>query len=171
MKTMMTSTQPRIPDARLVVTGHAESGAAIFIRDQKPEANAVSDGTFLNPLWSTHESPADIKPAEKNGIEPADLATASTGSFFSAYDLPPGYSGPLHRSHTIDYIIVVRGTVALTTEQGSCVSLREGDAIVQQGTMHSWSNESDKWARLVSVMLPAKPVVVNGKELQSVWPL
>jgi quercetin dioxygenase-like cupin family protein len=166
----MTSTQPRIPDTRLVVTGHAESGAAIFIRDQELEASAVGDGTYLNPLWSTHESPADIKPVEKNEIEPAELATASTGSFFSAYDLPPGYSGPLHRSHTIDYIIVVRGTVALTTEQGSCV-VCEGDAIVQRGTMHSWSNDSDKWARLVSVMLPAKPVVLNGKELQSVWPL
>lgn len=59
----------------------------------------------------------------------------------------------------------------LTLEAGERVELGEGDTVVQRGTMHAWSNESGGWARLISVMMPAKPVVMgNGEEFRAVWP-
>lgn len=76
----------------------------------------------------------------------------------------------IHRTVTLDYIVVLEGEVVLTLQDGSRVILVKGDTTVQQGTMHSWSNESDKWARVVSVMIPAKPLVIGNKELEAVWP-
>lgn len=159
-----------MPDTRLLVTGHDETGNVILVKDEERRSIALKDGTYLNSLWSTNEIPANITVTEQTNTGPAEFATASTGSFFSSYDLPPGYQGPLHRSHTIDYVVVVSGSVIMTTDESSPrVVLREGDALVQQGTMHSWCNEPENWARLISVMLPARPVVVDREELQSVW--
>jgi hypothetical protein len=33
--------------------------------------------------------------------------------------------------------------------------------------MHGWDNEMDEWTRLVVVLLPARPPVIDGKELSS----
>ncbi|CAI7590715.1 unnamed protein product [Penicillium crustosum] len=145
---------PRSRDTRLVVTGHDEKGNAVVLQDTCNEANPVGDGTHLNTLWSSRELPASIDGDEKKGSDPAD---ANKG-------------GPMHRTTTLDYITVLQGEVVLTLEDGNRVVLAEGDTTVQQGTLHSWSNESSKWARLVSVMLPAKPLVIDNKELEPLWP-
>lgn len=55
-------------------------------------------------------------------------------------------------------------------EDGSQVTLSEGDTVVQQGTMHKWSNGGDGWARMVTVMVSARPPVIAGQELQPHWP-
>lgn len=49
----------------------------------------------------------------------------------------------------------------LTLGDGERVELKEGDTVVQRGTMHAWSNESGERARLVPVMMPTKPVVAE----------
>jgi quercetin dioxygenase-like cupin family protein len=96
--------------------------------------------------------------------------TGTKGPFFSTYDIPPKYDGPMHRTVTLDYIVVLYGEVVLTLQNGSQVTLRQGDTSVQQGTMHSWANPSNEWARLLSVMLPAKAILVDDKELEPYWP-
>ncbi|CAK96242.1 uncharacterized protein An02g00270 [Aspergillus niger] len=73
----------------------------------------------------------------------------------------------MHRSITLDYITVTQGVVTLSTDDGSTVTLRAGDTVVQRGTMHKWGNPSDEWARLTSVMVQARPVVVDGKEMEA----
>ena len=40
-----------------------------------------------------------------------------------------------------------------------------GDAVVQKGTMHAWKNQSQEWARWVTVLIAAEPAVVDGKQL------
>ncbi|KAJ5501633.1 hypothetical protein LT330_000851 [Penicillium expansum] len=157
---------PRPRDTRLIITGHDEKGSAVISQDVCNEASSVGDGTHLNTLWSSSEFPASIND-EKMVPDPAG---ANKGSFFNTYDLPPNYNGPMHRTVTLDYIVVLEGEVVLTLQDGNRAVLVKGDTTVQQGTMHSWSNESDKWARVVSVMIPAKPLVIGNKELEAVWP-
>lgn len=60
--------------------------------------------------------------------------------------------------------------MVLTLEDRERVVLKEGDPVVQWGTMHAWSNESGELARLPSMMMPARPVVFGGEELQAYWP-
>lgn len=43
--------------------------------------------------------------------------------------------------------------------------MKKGDTCIQRGTIHGWTNNSDKPARMYFVLTAAKPVVVEGKEL------
>ncbi|OOF90023.1 hypothetical protein ASPCADRAFT_157606 [Aspergillus carbonarius ITEM 5010] len=158
---------PRPTDTRLVVTGHDEKGGTTIVKDTCGQANAVGDGTFLNTLWSSNATPAPIDGDDRKVPEFAD---GFKGSLFNTYDIPPHYKGAMHRTVSLDYIVVLKGQVVLALEDGKRVTLSEGDTTVQQGTMHSWENESDNWARLVSVMLPAKQLVIGNKALEPYWP-
>lgn len=61
----------------------------------------------------------------------------------------------------------VHGTVILITEDGSETRLTNpGDTVVQRGSVHAWKNPGTEWARWISVLVPAEPVVVNGMTLQ-----
>ncbi|GKZ25806.1 hypothetical protein AbraIFM66951_000793 [Aspergillus brasiliensis] len=160
---------PPPPNTRRIITTHnASRSATIAINDHK-EPTALKDGTYLNPLWSSEEIPATIdqNPTE---IQPNSTAATTGGSVFCTYDLPPRYEGPMHRSITLDYVTVTQGVVTLSTDDGSTVTLRAGDTVVQRGTMHKWGNPSDEWARLTSVMVQARPAVVDGEEMHAVWP-
>ncbi|KAE8358170.1 hypothetical protein BDV27DRAFT_138128 [Aspergillus caelatus] len=124
---------------------------------------------LLEPHYGPQaKAPADIS-REVTNQQPG-IAAASSGSFFTVYDIPPRYDGPFHRTTTLDYVMVFRGVVILTMEDGSQATLAEGDTVVQQGTMHKWTNGGDGWARMVTVMVSAHPPIVNGHQLQPHWP-
>jgi hypothetical protein len=47
--------------------------------------------------------------------------------------------------------------------------LKAGDILIQRGNLHEWHNRSSEWARWVAVVVDAKPMVVEGKELPEGW--
>ncbi|OJJ02991.1 hypothetical protein ASPVEDRAFT_712532 [Aspergillus versicolor CBS 583.65] len=165
---MAYNSRGRFPQGQQFVTYHNGSGVATTSRRTEEPSTPFGDGSIGTPLWSASESPADISRRAINQLP--DISAASSGSFFTTYDIPPGYDGPFHRSVTLDYVLVFRGIVTLTMEDGSQVTLAEGDTVVQQGTMHKWSNQEDSWARMVTVMVSAHPPVVAGREMQPHWP-
>lgn len=157
----------RPPNTRRVVTGHNGSGKSTVILDYEKEGTISRNGPILNPMWNSHEFPADISKPEDKGQE--STAGSLVGSFFTTYDIPPHSRGLAHRSVTLDYATVLRGSIVLDLDDTK-VTLHEGDTVVQQGTMHNWHNESDDWARMATVMLPAEPVRINGEVLGPCWP-
>ena len=59
----------------------------------------------------------------------------------------PGLAGHLepdnpgmHTTATIDFEVVLSGTVTLELDDGATVSLGPGDTVVQNGTRHRWTN-------------------------------
>jgi quercetin dioxygenase-like cupin family protein len=61
---------------------------------------------------------------------------------------------PMHRTISLDYGICIKGAVTLILDDEKEVTLREGDIIVQRGTVHAWRNASEtEWARVVFVVL------------------
>jgi hypothetical protein len=59
------------------------------------------------------------------------------------------YSDPgMHTTDTIDFEVVLDGTVVLELDDGAEVTLNTGDTVVQNGTRHRWKNPGDKPARL-----------------------
>lgn len=54
----------------------------------------------------------------------------------------------MHTTDTIDFEVVLDGTIVLELDDGAEVILRPGDTVVQNGTRHRWKNPSDKPARL-----------------------
>jgi mannose-6-phosphate isomerase-like protein (cupin superfamily) len=80
----------------------------------------------------------------------------STGSAAEA-----GYAGAphplMHRTSTVDYIIVISGEVYAVMEDGE-VLLRQGDVLIQRGTNHAWSNRSDKPCLIAAILNGALPL-------------
>lgn len=54
----------------------------------------------------------------------------------------------MHATDTIDFEVVLEGTVILELDDGAEVTLHPGDTVVQNGTRHRWRNPGDSVARL-----------------------
>ena len=61
----------------------------------------------------------------------------------------------MHRTESLDYAIVLEGEITLVLDDED-VDLKAGDVVIQRGTNHSWSNRSDKLARLVYILIDAR---------------
>ena len=57
----------------------------------------------------------------------------------------------MHRTHTVDYVIVLAGEVVLLLDQGEVV-LKPFDVVIQQGTNHAWVNRRHETATLAAVL-------------------
>ena len=75
-------------------------------------------------------------------------------------DFPPGNPPHMHRTETIDYVIVIEGEIDMDMDD-STVKLKAGDVMVQRGTNHAWANRSNKMARVAFVLVDAKPLGIG----------
>ena len=58
----------------------------------------------------------------------------------------------MHKTETIDYIILLRGDVSLLLDEEE-VRLEPFDTVVQRGTNHAWVNHGDEPALLIAVLI------------------
>jgi len=58
----------------------------------------------------------------------------------------------MHDTRTLDYLVVLSGSVTLELEDGS-VELRAGDTAIQRANRHAWRNDGDEPCRLAVVMV------------------
>jgi mannose-6-phosphate isomerase-like protein (cupin superfamily) len=166
-------------DVRRVVTGHDASGKSVFVSD---EAVAPQPVTGFHRLWGGDETqqfpgggsmpdnhmyfppiggfrfgmfsipPESVAGSDIHAV--ADLADfeAEAPGLLRYMDLSdPG----MHTTDTIDFEVVLEGTVILELDDGAEVTLTAGDTVVQNGTRHRWKNGGDTTARLAVFMCGA----------------
>jgi quercetin dioxygenase-like cupin family protein len=151
---------------RRLVTGHDAAGRAIVARDDRlaPTERANAQVRF-HKVWTTDRSPAD-------NMDPSDAAlretglTSDGGSVIRVTDLAPGNRSPMHRTSSVDYGIVLQGEIDLELDDGSVTRVRQGEIVVQRGTIHAWVNNTAEWCRIAFVLIDAAPVTVAGKTLE-----
>jgi quercetin dioxygenase-like cupin family protein len=156
--------QTGYPPIRRVVTGHDEAHAAKVLIDA-PATNAKhpQPGLVSTMMWCTEGAPA----AMPVGEQPEDLgarilgtAPPRNGTRFAVIDFPPGNHPHMHRTETIDYVIVLDGEIEMDMDASS-VTLKAGDIMIQRGTNHAWANRSDKRARVAFVLIDAEPLGIG----------
>jgi len=154
--------QPGAP-VRRVVTGHDDGNVAKVLWDTAIAKVKRGKSGFLTQLWSTGGTPADIRVGEQIA-DPADEPHVTPpppgGSRFVVIDYPPGNVGSMHRTETIDYIVVLAGEIDMVMDD-STVRLRAGDTMVQRGTNHAWFNRGTENARLAFVLIDAEPLGIG----------
>jgi mannose-6-phosphate isomerase-like protein (cupin superfamily) len=57
----------------------------------------------------------------------------------------------MHRTESIDYGIVLSGEIVLLLDDGE-VHLKQGDVVVQRGTIHAWTNRTDTICRMAFIL-------------------
>lgn len=150
---------------RRVVTGHDEQGRAIVAIDEIA-ANVMSRRPRHQScvVWSTGEFPTDNSTTADGGARP--VATVDpNGTVFRVVEYQPGVSPRNHRTESIDYAVVLKGEIDMELEQGSFVHLRQGDVLVQRGTVHNWHNRGTEPCVIAFVLVAARPVERGGTAL------
>jgi mannose-6-phosphate isomerase-like protein (cupin superfamily) len=178
-------------DVRRVVTGHDEHGSSVFVTDEtvSPDVPIMLPGAEFHQLWggdATAAFPDDgAKPSYRTYFPPIG------GFRFGMFSIPPAttardqepegaaaiedaerklpgllqYMDPtdpgMHTTDTIDFEVVLEGTVVLELDGGAQVTLGPGDTVVQNGTRHRWTNPGATTARLAVFMCGAEHSVVR----------
>jgi quercetin dioxygenase-like cupin family protein len=149
---------------RRIVTGHDDMAVAKALMDGAPPlVRSVGAGTVSTLIWCTDSAPADISSGldvEDMGLRQTGTAPPKNGTRFSIVDFPPNNPPYMHRTESLDYAIVLVGTVDMAMDD-SVVSLVAGDVVVQRGTNHAWINRGDSFARVAFVLIDAKPIGIG----------
>ena len=155
---------------RRVITGHAAANSAAKVILDGPAANTKTprDGVASTLMWCTDAMPADIaigEDVEDMGARMIGTAPPENGSRFIVMEFAPGVVSEMHRTETIDYIVVLAGEIDMDMD-AETVKLRAGDVMVQRGTNHAWANRSGAPARLAIVLMDAKPLGIGHPRLR-----
>ena len=158
------SNSSKLPPIRRVVTGHDRNNVAKVVIDG-PATNAKSgaSGATSTLIWSTDSTPADCaigEDVEDLGARIIGTPPPENGTRFAVIEFPPGNPGRMHRTETIDYVIVLAGEIEMDMDQ-STVKLKAGEILIQRGTNHAWANRSDKPARVAFVLIDAEPLGIG----------
>lgn len=64
----------------------------------------------------------------------------------------------MHKTVSVDYGVVIEGTIELELDSGEKQIMHRGDVCVQRLTAHAWNNrtENNGWARMMFVLLGAE---------------
>ncbi len=158
-----------LPPPRIVIASHNEEGKSVFSRD--------SDAPLFGPFGPkasqfTTLFTSDAVPASNTAPLPP-LVTSSIprpgpkGTLFGTTDMAPHATSPFHRTSTLDYMVVLKGEIVARLDDGVETTIKEGEMMVQMGTIHAWENKTDQWCRMLFVMLAAEKVVLkDGKVLE-----
>ena len=153
---------------RRVVTGHNAAGKAVILKDEIC-GNVASrrPGQQGCVVWTTDRSPAD-NTDEADGGSRTVGTTMPNGTVFRIVRYEPGVTPRMHRSDSIDYAVVLEGSITMQLDDGVEVTLGAGDTLVQRGTIHNWTNKGNVACVVAFVLIDAKPVEIGGKRLDAV---
>jgi quercetin dioxygenase-like cupin family protein len=142
---------------RRIVTGHDDTGKAIVTIDRPFEKiNVMRSGNSAATLWITDDMPAEVDgdadPAERD----IDIEPPARGTVFRILELVPGKAPYMHRTDTVDYVVVLNGECVMLLDDGEEVALKAGDVMIQRATWHGWTNRTDTPCRIAFVLTGAK---------------
>jgi quercetin dioxygenase-like cupin family protein len=158
-----------MPDIRRIITGHDNKNTAkVILEGPATNTKTPREGVASTLIWCTDAMPADIaisEKAEDMGARILGTAPPENGSRFIVMEFAPGIASEMHRTETIDYIVMLAGAIDMDMD-GTTVTLRAGDIMVQRGTNHAWINRGKEPARLAIVLLDAKPLGIGHPRLR-----
>jgi mannose-6-phosphate isomerase-like protein (cupin superfamily) len=150
---------------RRVITGvDPEGRSTVWTDSPSPHLRDAADFIKVLELWSTPSAaPGSGTGADADAgdipllLEPED--EHGTIIRIARYDPdPPGVdlNALMHSTRTVDYVLVMSGEISCHFEDGSSVDLRSGDVLIQRGTVHAWSNTSDRPCFMLVVFVAAR---------------
>ena len=170
---------------RRVITGHDNDGKSIVVLDGPPACSIGEDVGGLFELWNTDGNPINTKDRIDRADSEIILSPPINGSKFRYFQINPTPEGVLmdvmqdmaaeafkkigashhrvdtskhpamHKTDTIDYIILLKGDVTLILDQEE-VDIKPHDVVVQRGTNHAWVNNGNEPALLIAILIDSE---------------
>ena len=136
---------------------------------QFPDDGAMRDWrTYFPPIGGFRFGIFSVPPGVAGGeMEEADVEQA-LADLDAKLPGMVGYMDPsdpgMHTTDTIDFEVVLEGTIVLELDDGAEVTLQPGDTVVQNGTRHRWRNPGDTPARLALFICGASHAAVPASQ-------
>jgi hypothetical protein len=142
---------------RRIITSHNAQGKAVVGIDDVVESRpGIMDKNVSNAfVWSTASMPCDANQPDPR-LGKIELAPGRDGTIFRVLELPPGCPAHMHKTETVDYVIMLEGECDMILDDGAEVHMNQGDMMVQNATYHGWTNRSSKPCKIVFVLMDAK---------------
>lgn len=121
---------------RLVVVGEDEHGRSCIARTDPIVPAGPGEFTHVQ-LWRTAGLPPVVDVPRRKPGEPVMALTDPSGSAFVHAFYPPHWASQMHRTDTLDYGVILAGTVVLVVGDGE-IELQAGDCWVLPGVIHQW---------------------------------
>ncbi|MDA8683202.1 cupin domain-containing protein, partial [Gammaproteobacteria bacterium] len=175
----------RLIGMRRVITGHDKNGKSIVVLDGPPARSIGEDVGGLFELWNTDGNIINTQDNIDRADDEIILSPPSNGSKFRYFQINPTPEGipmdimqdiaadafekigaahhridttkhpAMHKTETIDYIILLKGDVTLILDQEE-VDIKPFDVVVQRGTNHAWVNNGSDPALLIAVLIDSE---------------
>jgi quercetin dioxygenase-like cupin family protein len=150
---------------RRVVTGHNAQGRSKVLIDA-PATNLKQPvpGIASTMVWCTDDASAEMPVGEKvedMGNRMMGTLPPERGTRFAIMEFAPGAVSAMHRTESIDYIIMQSGEIEMDLDEG-VVRLKAPDVLVQRGTVHAWRNPGREAARFAVILIDGKPLGIGN---------
>jgi quercetin dioxygenase-like cupin family protein len=144
-----------VKPGRVVATGVDEQGRSTVAADTEVDVRELPTGRLLGQLWSTQLWSTTSLGAARPAGPAVGLFPGPGGARFWLFTVRARDLGgaDMHATDTVDLGLVLAGTLTMHLEDGSEVDLQPGDAFVQNGTRHGWSNRGDEDAAIALVVI------------------
>jgi mannose-6-phosphate isomerase-like protein (cupin superfamily) len=173
-------------DLKRYVVGLNENGKSAVLMDGIPNQQELKDFYWRATLWKTRETPVDNSVPGDRSLDGGPARSPFPGGVLvRALELWPDHdpetaqknfvevntmvghtqqisekdrrrSPSMHRTNTLDVIVVVRGEIYMILDEDE-ILLEPTDTVIVQGTNHGWSNRTDEPCLAIGVMIDAIP--------------
>jgi quercetin dioxygenase-like cupin family protein len=152
------------------VTSTSPGGRSVLdVREGPPPYRFTAGMVTMDQLWLTTASPADPAVDELAAHCPQTpiQQPPAYGSLFEVCTFEPGFESPMHRTDSIDYVVVLSGEVHLEAQDGNAVRLGPGDTVIQLAATHRWSNRGSNPSSIAVVLVSTRtnPASPDGIEI------
>ena len=174
-----------LPTVRRVVTGQTSDDRHVYTHVEEVEAIEMGGGAKWYPAWGWEELPTlPFSPTgayQPRSVFPGpggmrtNVVTFPAGFGVKGNQNPPVAPDPeyqrllavtsaggehdfdagMHSTDSADLGFVFSGEITLIQGDGSEVTLRAGDVMIQNGAKHAWENRSDQPCMICFVVLGA----------------
>ncbi|KAF2719740.1 hypothetical protein K431DRAFT_286377 [Polychaeton citri CBS 116435] len=160
------------------ITSHDDKGTSVFSKSLTERIVHRVPGGTIEIVASAHTVPANVstnEDIEKYEHDRVHLFPRKSplcppvGTATAIVSLEPNASSTMHRTLTLDSLVILEGTVELHLDSAQSIPLKAGDTVTQRATMHLWKNitPNNGWAKMACFTVPVvQPLTIDGKSLE-----
>ncbi len=143
-------------EIRRIVTAHAANGKSTVGSDSvvRSQPGSMQPAISIANLWINETLPPELNGPDPTA-KPFPMLPSNAGAVFRILELQPGTPPHMHKTATIDYVVVTEGVLTMLLDDGTELTLKPHDVLVQRATVHGWANRGDVPCRFATVVIDA----------------
>jgi len=139
---------------RILVTGVDEHGRSCIVEDRTPDDPPSAAGITVSYAAETASSPPPPRPPGHGDLVP--IVRGPGIARWSFVEFPPGTIAPMHHTDSVDFDVILEGSVDIVLDDGPH-RLERGDGVVVNGVDHGWATH-DGPCRMSVVVVGTPPL-------------